>query len=163
MFVSGVFGVIMLFIFAAIFMSVFRTAKNSSKNDTQPPAKPHNSRVSKDDVFDLGYSNVAPRNVATTKDKASGKSAKTAKPKQTKTAAPKTTVAGQSLTVLQPTISVKNKDYDKDMQERHKQDCNVKHDKIVVEVLDDAHRKSLARSIVIGEVLGQPVCKKRRK
>lgn len=156
------FAMAMMILLTVLFVGVSiaqskAKAKRNNGNDTRPKVV----RGVQDDVFDLGYSNVAPRKVATTsKAVQSGKKAST----KTTTTKPTSTVEHQSqLRVMQPTVKSKTKDYDKEMQERHEQDCNVKHKSIAVEILGKDEYKKLAKSIVLGEVLGQPVCKKRKK
>ena len=152
--------ILLTILFVGVSIAQSKTkAKRNNGNDTRPKIV----KGSQDDVFDLGYSNVAPRKVATS-TKASQPNKKTKNAKNATASKPTTTVEPQSqLTVMQPSVKPKTKDYDKEMQERHEQDCNVKHKSVAVEILGEDEYKKLAKSIILGEVLGQPVCKKRKK
>ena len=161
---GDVFGIMLalmafLFIGATIVSTLAKAFKKNDGGDTQPKA----TREPNNDVFGLEYSNVAPRKVATS-TKASQPNKKTKNAKNATASKPTSTVEPKSkLTVMQPSVKSKTKDYDKEMQERHEQDCNVKHKSIAVEILGEDEYKKLAKSIVLGEVFGQPVCKKRKK
>ena len=147
-------------------VSIAQSKTKAKKKNGSEPIRPSVAKDSQDDVFDLGYSNVTPRKVTTTsKTTQSGKktASKTAATKSASKASTSTAQHQSQLTVMQPSVKSKTKDYDKEMQERHEQDCNVKHKSIAVEILDKDEYKKLAKSIILGEVLGQPVCKKRKK
>ena len=157
------FAMAMMILLTVLFVGVSiaqskTKAKSNNGNDTCPKIV----KDSQDDVFDLGYSNVTPRKVTGT-SKTTQRGKKTAATKSASKASTSTAQHQSQLTVMQPSVKSKTKDYDKEMQERHEQDCNVKHKSIAVEILGKDEYKKLAKSIILGEVLGQPVCKKRKK
>lgn len=155
--------ILLTILFVGVSIAQSKTkAKSNNGNDTRPKI----AKGSQDDVFDLGYSNVTPRKVATTSKTTQRGKKTTSKTSTVKSASKASTSTAQhqsQLTVMQPSVKSKTKDYDKEMQERHEQDCNVKHKSIAVEILGEDEYKKLAKSIILGEVLGQPVCKKRKK
>ena len=158
------FAMAMMILLTILFVGVsIAQSKSKAKRNNGNDTRPRVVKGDQDDVFGLGYSNVAPRKVATpTQHDQPNKNTKNAK--NATASKPISTVEPKSkLTVMQPTVKSKTKDYDKEMQERHEQDCNVKHKSIAVEILGEDEYKQLAKSIVLGEVFGQPVCKKRKK
>ena len=155
--------ILLTILFVGVSIAQSKTkAKRNNGGDTQPKA----TREPNNDVFGLEYSNVTPRKVTgTSKTTQRGKktTSKTSTVKSASKASTSTAQHQSQLTVMQPSVKSKTKDYDKEMQERHEQDCNVKHKSIAVEILGEDEYKKLAKSIILGEVLGQPVCKKRKK
>lgn len=159
------FAMAMMILLTILFVgvSIAQSKTKAKKKNGNEPMRPSVAKDSQNDVFGLEYSNVAPRKVATS-TKASQPNKKPKNAKNATASKPTTTVEHQSkLNVMQPSVKSKTKDYDKEMQERHEQDCNVKHKSIAVEILGEDEYKKLAKSIILGEVLGQPVCKKPRK
>ena len=161
------FAMAMMILLTILFVGVsIAQSKAKAKKKNGNDARPKIVKDSQNDVFGLEYSNVTPRKVTGT-SKTTQRGKKTASKTSTVKSASKastSTVEHQSqLTVMQPSVKSKTKDYDKEMQERHEQDCNVKHKSIAVEILGEDEYKKLAKSIILGEVLGQPVCKKRKK
>lgn len=155
--------ILLTILFVGVSIAQSKTkAKSNNGNDTRPKIV----KDSQNDVFGLEYSNVTPRKVTgTSKTTQRGKktASKTAATKSASKASTSTAQHQSQLTVMQPSVKSKTKDYDKEMQERHEQDCNVKHKSVAVEILGEDEYKKLAKSIILGEVLGQPVCKKRKK
>ena len=155
--------ILLTILFVGVSIAQSKTkAKKKNGNDTRPKIV----KDSQNDVFGLEYSNVTPRKVTgTSKTTQRGKktASKTGATKSASKASTSTAQHQSQLTVMQPSVKSKTKDYDKEMQERHEQDCNVKHKSIAVEILGKDEYKKLAKSIILGEVLGQPVCKKRKK
>ncbi|MGN0797094.1 MAG: hypothetical protein ACI4M5_02705 [Christensenellales bacterium] len=158
------FAMAMMILLTILFVGVsIAQSKTKAKRNNGGDTRPRVVKGSQDDVFDLGYSNVAPRKVASP-TKASQTNQKSNNVKNAMATKPTSTVEHQSkLTLIQPSVKSKTKDYDKDIKERHEQDCNVKHKSIAVEILGEDEYKKLAKSIVLGEVFGQPVCKKHKK
>ncbi|MGN0789089.1 MAG: hypothetical protein ACI4MY_04060 [Christensenellales bacterium] len=161
------FAMAMMILLTILFVGVsIAQSKSKAKRNNGNDTRPRVVKGGQDDVFDLGYSNVAPRKVATTSKSVQGgkkTSPKTAATKSTSTVSTSAVEHQSQLRVMQPSVTSKTKDYDKDIKQRHEQDCNVKHKSIAVEVLGKDEYKKLAKSIILGEVLGQPVCKKRKK
>lgn len=162
------FAMAMMILLTILFVgvSIAQSKTKAKKKNGNEPIRPSVAKDSQNDVFGLEYSNVTPRKVTgTSKTTQRGKktTSKTVATKSVSTVSTSTIDHQSQLAVLQPSVKSKTKDYDKEMQERHKQDCNVKHKSIAVEILGKDEYKKLAKSIILGEVLGQPVCKKRKK
>ena len=162
------FAMAMMILLTILFVgvSIAQSKVKAKKKNGNEPIRPSVAKDSQNDVFGLEYSNVTPRKATTTsKTTQRGKktTSKTVATKSVSTVSTSTIDHQSQLTVLQPSVKSKTKDYDKEMQERHEQDCNVKHKSIAVEILGKDEYKKLAKSIILGEVLGQPVCKKRKK
>lgn len=162
------FAMAMMILLTILFVgvSIVQSKVKAKKKNGSEPMRPSVAKDSQNDVFGLEYSNVTPRKViGTSKTTQRGKktASKTAATKSASKASTSTAQHQSQLTVMQPSVKSKTKDYDKEMQERHEQDCNVKHNSIAVEILGEDEYKKLAKSIILGEVLGQPVCKKRKK
>ena len=161
------FAMAMMILLTILFVGVsIAQSKTKAKSNNGNYTRPKIVKDSQNDVFGLEYSNVAPRKVTgTSKTTQRGKktASKTGATKSASKASTSTAQHQSQLTVMQPSVKSKTKDYDKEMQERHEQDCNVKHKNIAVEILGEDEYKKLAKSIILGEVLGQPVCKKRKK
>lgn len=159
------YSIAMLMLLTILFVgvSIVQSKVKAKRRNGNEPTRPSVAGENQNDVFGLEYSNVAPRKVA--KPAKSSQPNKKIKSINNATASKSTSTAQHqtNLTVMQPTLKSKTKDYDKEMQDRHEQDCNVKHKSIAVEILGEDKYKKLAKSIVLGEVFGQPVCKKRKK